>query len=104
MNITARLLMMKEDYEERTGEKPAVMLVDPETYIEIREDLINTSWWRHMAKIKEEPDKINFLFGIPVEISTSILPKAIFMNKEDYIKYCDWKFMNKYEFKFKEEE
>ena len=86
------IYQMIVDYEKYYDKKPYVMLISPETYIEIREYLQNTIAWRYLAKI-EDKDKIPCIFGIPFEISNIIIQKAICMNKRDYDIYCEKKFI-----------
>lgn len=81
-------------YEKYTDEKPYIILVTPEIYIEIREYLEITNAWRYLGKIENEKDKINYIFGIPVEISRYILQNAICMNEKEYHKYCIYKYMH----------
>lgn len=83
-------------YEKATDEKPYVMLIRPKTYIELRNNLENTNAWRYLAKIEYDKDKINYMFGIPVEISNYIIQDAICMNERDYKKYCEYRFAKDY--------
>ena len=47
----------------------------------------------HLAKLGNDKEKINYIFGIPIEISHYIIQEAICMNERDYKKYCDYRFM-----------
>lgn len=87
---------MIEDYERVTDEKPYVILIRPKIYIELRNNLENTNVWRYLAKIEYDKDKINYIFGIPVEISNYIIQDAICMNERDYKNYCEYRFMKDY--------
>ena len=80
---------MIEKYEKLTEEKPFVILVSPKTYINIREELENTNAWKYVKKLETEESKINYIFGIPVEISNYIIQEAICMNEIDYKKYLE---------------
>ena len=82
-----------KEYEKYTDEKPYVILVSPKTYINIREELENSNAWRYLAKLEDDYSKINYIFGVPVEISHYIIQEAICMNERDYKKYCDYRFM-----------
>lgn len=84
---------MIEEYEKHTNEKPYVILVSPKTYINIREELEKSNAWKCLAKLGNDKEKINYIFGIPIEISHYIIQEAICMNERDYKKYCDYRFM-----------
>ena len=90
---------MIEEYEKYTYEKPYVILVSPETYMNIREELENTNAWRYLAKLENDKEKINYIFDIPIEISHYIIQEAICMNERDYKKYCNYRFMKDLESK-----
>lgn len=81
------------DYEKYTDEKPFIILISPETYIELREYLQNTNAWRYLEKLGSYKEKIKYMFGIPIEISNIIIQKAICMNEKDYKKYCEKKYI-----------
>lgn len=79
---------MIEDYEKHTDEKPYIILVSPKTYMELREYLKDIK----ISSIKMDIEKINYIFGIPVEISRYIIQEAICINERDYHKYCEMKY------------
>lgn len=83
---------MIEQYEKVIDERPYVILVTPKTYVNLREELENTNAWRYLAKLENDKEKINYIFGIPIEISHYIIQEAICMNERDYKKYCDYRF------------
>lgn len=89
------------DYEKYTDEKPYIILIRPKTYIELRKYLEDTNAWRYLAKTEDDKEKINYIFGIPVEISHYIIQEAICMNERDYKKYCEYRFMKNLESKGK---
>ena len=78
-------------YEKVTDEEPYIILVSPKTYINLRDYLENTNAWKYLAKIDDDKDKINYVFGVPIEISNYIIQEVICMNKKDYEKYCEYK-------------
>lgn len=84
---------MIEQYEKATDEKPYVILVSPKTYINIREELEQSNALGYLAKLEDDKAKINYIFGVPFEISRYIIQEAIAMNKKDYDKYCERKYM-----------
>lgn len=90
---------MIEEYEKYTNEKPYVILVSPKTYINVRKELENSNAWRYLAKLENDKEKINYIFGVPVEISHYIIQEAICLNERDYKKYCDYRFMKNLESK-----
>lgn len=90
---------MIEEYEKYTNEKPYVILVSPKTYINVRKELENSNAWRYLAKLENDKKKINYIFGVPVEISHYIIQEAICLNERDYKKYCDYRFMKNLESK-----
>ena len=83
---------MIEEYKKYSDEKPYVILVSPKTYMNIREELEDSNAWRYLSKLKNDKEKINYIFDIPVEISHYIIQEAICMNERDYKKYCDYRF------------
>ena len=85
--------LMLEGYEEKVGEKPYIMLINPKCYLDLRTYLEKTSDWRYLSKIENDNGKINYIFGIPVEISNYIIQEAICMNERDYHKYCEYKYI-----------
>ena len=90
---------MIEEYEKYTDEKPYVILVSPKTYINIREELENSNAWKYLTKLENDKAKINYIYGVPVEISHYIIQEAICMNETDYKKYCDYKYIKDLESK-----
>ena len=76
-------------YKEYVFEEPYVILVSPKCYDYLISYTNDIKW---LSKFQNNKSKINYLFGVPVEISTYINQEAICMNKEEYKKYCDYRF------------
>lgn len=84
---------MIEKYEEATDEKPYVILIQPETCITLIKEQEKTNAWRYLEKKhKTDFSKLNYLFGVPIEISKYIIQPAIAMNENYYKKYCEYRF------------
>ena len=88
----SRLYDMIIQYKKYNGEKPYVMLVTSKTYFNIRNELKDNAF-KYLTNLETDNDKINYIFGIPIEISNYILPEAICMNERDYRKYCEYKYL-----------
>lgn len=76
-------------YKEFTNEEPYILLVSPKCYDYLIEYSSDIKW---LSKFKKDINKIEYLCGIPVEISKYIIQEAICMNEKDYKKYCDYRF------------
>jgi hypothetical protein len=87
------IYLLIQDYEKIVGEKPYMMLVSPTTYDELIKYLEETTAWRYLSKLKNPNEKINYIFGVPIEISCYIIQDAICINEDYYKKYCIYKFM-----------
>ena len=83
-NVCNIIYNMIEKYEEATDEKPYVILIQPETCITL------------IKEHKTDFSKLNYLFGVPIEISKYIIQPAIAMNETDYKKYCEYRFTQDY--------
>lgn len=80
---------MIEEYKKLVDENPYIILVSPKTYINIIKDIENSNYKKYLAKLKDDKLKINYIFGVPVEMSDYIIQEAICMNEKDYHKYCE---------------
>lgn len=74
----------KEFYEE-----PYIILVSPKCYDYLIKYANDIKW---LSKFKKDINKIEYLFGIPVEISKYMIQEAICMDEKEYKKYCDYRF------------
>lgn len=91
IDLVSKIYQIILDYEENTNDKPYIMLISPETYIELREYLEYLEYLeknKRYINLNNDIEKIKFLFGIPVEISSTLVSKVKFMSITDYIKYC----------------
>ena len=66
---------MINKYEEETFEKPGVLLIRPEVYNDIT---------KYLGDIKSPIEKINTLFGVPVEVADYITHKVVCLSEESY--------------------
>ena len=67
--------MMINKYEDKTFEKPGVLLIRPEVYNDITKYLEDT---------KSPIEKINTLFGVPVEVADYITYEVVCLSEESY--------------------
>ena len=101
-NIVFYLHELIIQYEKITDEKPYIILITPKNYLELRKVLEETNMKRYLAKLGTDKDKINYIFGIPVEISNHLIQEAICLNQKDYHKYCEERYAERIKAREKE--
>lgn len=88
-NIFNKIYDLIVEYEQKVGRNPFIIILNHKTYDELIKELSNITNGKYQIK---HDNGINYIFGIPFELSNYLIHDAICMDEIDYRKYCGEKY------------